>query len=403
MNTRLQVEHPVTEMITGVDIVEQMIRIAAGHTLSPRTQSEVKLNGWAIESRVYAEDPLRGFLPSIGTLKRYAEPSGEGVRVDSGVVEGGEISIHYDPMISKLITYGATRDEALALMRKALDGYVIRGLTHNINFLRSLCDHPRFIAGKLTTNFIPEEYPQGYKGAKLEKDDMLALVASAVMVYAQMLRQQTSISGKQRTFDADAYVASTLSKLVVGFGAGAGEAQGFDVAVRVGSGSKAGSSQLSMDIVAQNSAEHGGVSKRNVVVESTYKRGEHVFQSTVDGRDYTLQVVSSSDGSPKLTLSFAGSSFPLEIRSPRQSELLKYMPLKEVLDTSKLVVSPMPGAVFSVKVKVGDEVSPGQEVAVVEAMKMQNALRATNAGKVKAVHVKKGQTVVADQVLIELE
>ena len=399
MNTRLQVEHPVTEMITGVDIVEQMIRIAAGHTLSPRTQAEVKLNGWAIESRVYAEDPLRGFLPSIGTLKRYVEPSGEGVRVDSGVVEGGEISIHYDPMISKLITYGATRDEALAHMRKALDGYVIRGLTHNINFLRSLCDHPRFIAGKLTTNFIPEEYPQGYKGAKLTKDDVLALVASAVIVYAQMLRQQTSISGKQRTFDADAYVASTLSKLVVGFGAGASEAQSFDVSVRT-SGAQG---QLSMDIVGQNNAEHGGVSKRGVVVESSYKRGDHVFSSKVDGRDYTLQVVASSDGSPKLTLSFAGSSFPLEIRSPRQSELLKYMPLKEVLDTSKLVVSPMPGAVFSVKVKVGDEVAPGQEVAVVEAMKMQNALRATNAGKVKAVHVKKGQTVVADQVLIELE
>lgn len=399
MNTRLQVEHPVTEMITGVDIVEQMIRIAAGHKVTPSNQADVQLKGWAVESRVYAEDPLRGFLPSIGTLKRYVEPVGENIRVDSGVTEGGEISIHYDPMISKLITYGKDRNEALALMRKALDAYVIRGLTHNVNFLRSLCDHPRFIEGRLTTNFIPEEYPEGYKGAHLTKLDVLALVGSAVMVYGAMLKQQTSVSNRLRSFDADAYIHKELAHLYVGFGAGASEAQQFRITVHSLATSKVdGAAELTLDILSE-----GGVSEKGVTVRSDYKRGDQVFASLVDGKPYTLQVLSSSDGSPKLALSFAGSSFALEVRSPRQHELLKYMPIKEVLDTSKLVLSPMPGAIFAVKVVVGEEVAAGQEVVVVEAMKMQNALRATNSGKVKAVHVKKGQTVTADQVLIEFE
>lgn len=392
MNTRLQVEHPVTEMITGVDIVEQMIRIAAGHVVTPSKQKDVQLKGWAIESRVYAEDPLRGFLPSIGTLKRYVEPEGSNVRVDSGVREGGEISIHYDPMISKLITYGADRNEALKHMRTALDSYVIRGLTHNVNFLRSLCDHPRFIEGRLTTNFIPEEYPQGYKGAKLEKADVQALVGSAVLVYSAMLAQQTSLTGRQASFDPRAFQRRELESLVVSFGAGASDAQQFTV--HVTDVQVQGDTQtLTMDIGAD----------KGVSVKSNYARGEQVFHAIVGGKDYMLQVISSSDGSPKLQLSFAGSTFDLSIRTPRQAALLQYMPVPEVKDTSKMVLSPMPGAVFALKVKVGDEVSPGQEVVVVEAMKMQNALRANTAGKVKKVHVKQGQTVTADQVLIELE
>jgi len=399
MNTRLQVEHPVTELITGVDIVEQMIRIAAGHKVTPSQQSDVKLEGWAIESRVYAEDPLRGFLPSIGTLQRYSEPKGDNVRVDSGVQEGGEISIHYDPMISKLITYGRDRNEALAHMRTALDSYVIRGLTHNVNFLRSLCDHPRFIEGRLTTNFIPEEYPNGYKGASLSKQDVQALVSSAVLVHAAILRQQTSIENKLASFDADAFVRSELSGLVVGLAAGAGEAQQFEVKVNSVQRAADGSVELAMDLLNTGS----GPSEKGLTVRSAYRRGDLVFDAQVGGKTYTLQVLQSSEGSPRLSLSLAGSSFALEVRSARQQSLLHHMPVPQVRDTSKLVLSPMPGAVFAVKVKVGDEVSPGQEVVVVEAMKMQNALRAQVAGKVKSVQVKPGQTVVADQVLIEFE
>ena len=192
MNTRLQVEHPVTEAITGLDLVEHMIRVAAGQPLS-FAQKDVRLEGWALESRVYAEDPLRGFLPSIGKLVRYVEPRGEGVRVDSGVREGSDISVYYDPMISKLITYAPTRNEALARMRAALDQYVIRGVTHNINFLRSLCDHPRFIRGDLSTAFIPEEYPDGYKGAEMSDEDVVVLLGTAVAVRA---RQALGVLGE---------------------------------------------------------------------------------------------------------------------------------------------------------------------------------------------------------------
>lgn len=390
MNTRLQVEHPVTEQITGVDIVEQMIRIAAGHNLLPAKQSDITINGWALESRVYAEDPLRGFLPSIGNLKRYVEPSGEGVRVDSGVVEGSEISIHYDPMISKLITYGKDRTEALAFMRQALDSYVIRGVTHNINFLRSLCDHPRFIEGRLTTNFIPEEYPNGYKGAKLTTDDVDALVSAAVLVYEGRIRQRLSLEGQNKSFDAAAFIESETKNLVVSFGAGE-DAKTFNIGLDniVVDGN---SRRLNLDVAG-----------KKVSIASAYQRGQQVFAAEVNGKPYTLQVIASNDSSPRVTLSCAGTSFTLDVRTPRQNELLKYMPVQEAQDTSKLIVSPMPGAVFSIKVKVGEEVAPGQEVAVVEAMKMQNALRAENGGVVKAIKVKAGQTVTADQVLIEFE
>ncbi|MDO9333446.1 MAG: biotin/lipoyl-containing protein [Dehalococcoidales bacterium] len=381
----------MTEQITGIDIVEQMIRIAAGHALLPAKQTDVKINGWALESRVYAEDPLRGFLPSIGNLKQYVEPSGANVRVDSGVVEGSEISIHYDPMISKLITYGKDRTEALAHMRRALDSYVIRGVTHNINFLRSLCDHPRFIEGRLTTNFIPEEYPNGYKGASLSELDVRALVASAVVVKSALIAQQTSLSGVNKSFNAEKYANEETARLHVAFGAGI-DAKTFKVGVEKTNTTTAGKQTLQMNIDG-----------KPLTVESTYQRGQQVFDAVVDGKSYTLQVITSSDSSARLTLSFAGTSFTLDVLTPRQAELLKYMPLAEARDTSKLVVSPMPGAVFSIKVKVGEEVAAGQEVAVVEAMKMQNALRATNPGKVKAIKVKQGQTVTADQVLIEFE
>jgi len=416
MNTRLQVEHPVTEQITGVDIVEQMIRIAAGHKVNPVRQEDVKLQGWALESRVYAEDPLRGFLPSIGHLQRYIEPVGENVRVDSGIVEGSEISIHYDPMISKLITFGKDRNEALAHMRKALDSYVIRGLTHNVNFLRSLCDHPRFIEGRLTTNFIPEEYPQGYKGADLSKDDGRALVSAAVLVRAAMVQAQTSLLDPAipTSFNRQAFVGASMRDLIVTFNnPTTGESVQFKVRVNKIRTQKQSeqneeidedqASTLELDMGLQD-VSNASATTEPLVVRSTYKRGDLVFDvDLAGGRRYTLQVLTSNDGSSNLTLSLAGTSFNIDLRTPREAALLRHMPVPEVIDTSKLIVSPMPGAVHTIKVQVGDEVAAGQEVVIVEAMKMQNALRAASPGKVKAIHVKPGQTVTADQTLIEFE
>lgn len=392
MNTRLQVEHPVTEQITGVDIVEQMIRIATGEPLRYK-QEDIKINGWSFESRVYAEDPLRNFLPSIGTLKRYVEPKGPHIRIDSGIREGSEISIHYDPMISKLITYGATRNEALQYMREALDSYVIRGLTHNINFLRSLCDHPRFIEGRLSTAFIPEEYPQGYKGATLTNKQQDALLASAANVYLVGLRNQVSLTGKQRSFNPSAYVDHRLHELVITL-------LDKHYRIRLVTKDALNSCKVSFDITP---LEGDNKTPTTVDIETSYQRGDWVFVSTVNGTQYVFQVMSVSDSSPILAIQYAGTSFKMEVRSPREYELMKFMPVKEVVDTSKLVVSPMPGAVFAIKVKAGDTVFAGQEVCIVEAMKMQNALRAVNNGVVKKIHVKQGQTVSADQVLLELE
>jgi len=401
MNTRLQVEHPVTEAITGVDLVEQMIRIAAGAPL-PFTQQQVTIHGWAFESRVYAEDPLRGFLPSIGTLKRYVEPKGDQIRVDSGIREGSEISIHYDPMISKLITFGETRDEALQKMREALDSYVVRGVTHNINFLRSLCDHPRFIAGRLSTKFIPDEYPDGYKGASINEKEEKALVASALLVYSRLLTNQASIEGGQfESWDGDQWHMGKIKQTVVNL-------QGKEYQCRC-----LGFADKDDDEEEEDEGEEGEERKgqvlqieingETVTASSRYERGELVFVSHVSSVPYTLQIGSVSDGSSSLSLIYAGTSFSISILSPLEKALSVHMPIPVVVDTSRLIVSPMPGAVFSIKVSVGDTVVAGQEVCVIEAMKMQNALRVVKSGKVKSINVKVGQTVQQDSVLIELE
>jgi propionyl-CoA carboxylase alpha chain len=386
MNTRLQVEHPVTEQITGIDLVEQMIRIAAGLPISVK-QNEIKINGWALESRVYAEDPLRGFLPSIGTLSRYNEPKGNNIRIDSGIREGNEISIYYDPMISKLITYGANRTEALQKMREALDSYVIRGVTHNINFLRSLCDHPRFIAGNLTTKFIPDEYPNGYKGANINDEETNAIIAAATLIYTRLLHNQVSINNKLSSFSIDDFLTEQLSELHIKF-------LNNNYSIKTQSYSII-NSILSLNLLINNSVA--------IEINSDYSRGDYVFQCNVNGCNYTMQTMQINDGLTYINLTYAGSVFSINILNKKQFDLQQYMPIPKIIDTSKLILSPMPGAVFSIKVNEGDSVVAGQEICVVEAMKMQNALRAQSSGKVKALHVKKGQTVQADQLLVELQ
>ena len=447
MNTRLQVEHPVTEAITGLDLVEHMIRVATGEPLSFQ-QQDVQLKGWALESRVYAEDPLRGFLPSIGKLVRYVEPSGEGVRVDSGVREGSDISVYYDPMISKLITYADTRDGALARMRQALDEYVIRGVTHNINFLRSLCDHPRFIRGDLTTAFIPEEYPDGYKGATMEDDDVTVLLGTAVAVRAQQVLGGMSSgagsgngSGGWDTAAAESRFEASVGEMMVTW---AGRT--FRVRAKVDRQQLAMlEMELQVDELPQqqqqeqqqdgSSDQHQQQQQQPLLhskgrFSTTYQLGTTVVTATYSSHDtnaatnnkstlpsskasssssssqpttHTLQVLHLSESTNKLQLITRGTAFTLRTHTPLQHSLTAHMPVHPPLDTSKQVLSPMPGVVFSVKVSVGEEVVAGQEVCVVEAMKMQNALRVSGSGKVKAVLVKQGQTVSADQVLIELE
>lgn len=396
MNTRLQVEHPVTELVTGVDLVEQMIRVAAGHKL-PFTQNDLKINGWALEARVYAEDPLRDFLPSIGKLKRYVEPKGDGVRCDSGIEEGANISIYYDPMICKLITYGKDRPEALQRLRGALDSYVIRGVTHNVNFLRSLTDHPRWIKGEINTKFIPDEYPEGFKGHVLADADKQVLASGALIIASRIIANQVTVSGQLPSFNPTEFHKQRLSNMTVQVGE-----ESYQAAITVNEITPAG--QKLTAVVTPASADGKPTGKPvTLSISSSYKRGDLVFDVYVNGVSTRLQAISISDGMPTYNIQLKGTEYPVTVFSAQQAALNPIMPEIPKLDTSKLIVSPMPGQVYSIAVNVGDKVAPGQEVAVVEAMKMQNALRALDGGIVKAIKVKAGQNVARDQILIEFE
>lgn len=394
MNTRLQVEHPVTELISDIDLVEEMIRVAAGHPLA-KTQDDIKINGWAVESRVYAEDPKNDFLPSIGRLDRYVEPEGVdgSVRVDSGVREGGEISIYYDPLISKLITYAPTRAEAIDRMRDALDTYVIRGVTSNVCFLRALMDHPKWLSGDITTAFIEEEYPDGFKGIDLTTHDHQVLVSSAVLNRVRQMSTQLSINGQQSGFDATQLQETTLADLVV-------RAGGLRLAVSVQS------CNVDLDkgeFAATMVVEEEGKEATTIEASGTVDPTGIVLDVVVGGQKSTIQILEASDDAAVTSLQYKGNVFPVEVRTRRHDELQSMMPVVEELDVAKFILSPMPGAIFSVNVKEGDKVVAGQEVAVIEAMKMQNAIRAVKPATVKAVHVKPGQTVAAEELLVELD
>ena len=360
MNTRLQVEHPVTELITGLDLVELMIRVAAGGKL-PFQQKDVKLQGWAVEARLYAEDPFRNFLPSTGRLVKYREPeAGPDVRVDTGVYEGGEISMFYDPMIAKLCTHGSTRDAAIDRMRRALDEFYVRGVSHNVPFLAALMAHPRFRAGKLTTNFIAEEFKGGFTAEHLPPKDPAVLAAVAAVVD----RIHAHRAGAPQ---AERVVMLNRSAMPVSVSGG-----GLEFAV---------------DIDAHR-----------IEIESDWAPGEPLMRARVDQHPVVVQIDPLGSG---WRLTHEGGQADVLVLTPRQAELYALMPVKAAPDTSKFLLSPMPGLLASVAVSEGQEIKAGEALAVVEAMKMENVLRATRDGTVKTLHAKAGDSLRVDQKIIE--
>ena len=368
-----KVEHPVTECVTGLDLVELMIRVAAGEKL-PLTQDDVSTNGWAIECRVYAEDPTRNFLPSIGRLIRYREPVSEpGTRIDSGVYEGGEISIYYDPMIAKLITEGADRGEAVARMRRALDAFHIRGVAHNLSFLNALMKHPRFLEGRLSTDFIADEFPDGFAAIEPDEDTVARFVVLAAALHRQVAERATRISGQLDGRDA---VAGDDWVVVV-----AGDH--FPVhAIADG------------DRVEVSRAGHG------YEVEGSWRPGTPFFRGVLDGAAFCVQIDRVGLG---YRLTEGGSTIEVQVITPRMAELARFMPVKEDADTSKFLLSPMPGLLVSIDVDVGQEVKAGQELAVIEAMKMENILRAERDGAIKTLHADPGESLAVDQAILEFE
>jgi|TARA_Y100000294_G_scaffold103964_1_gene96627 propionyl-CoA carboxylase alpha chain len=373
MNTRLQVEHPVTELITGLDLVEQMIRIAAGEKLA-FSQEDVVLNGCAIEARIYAEDPFRDFLPSSGRLVRYRPPDGDGhVRVDTGVAEGGEISIYYDPMIAKLITYGPTREEAAARMSGALDQFHISGVRHNIGFLAALIAHPRFAEGRLSTDFIAEEYPDGFHSRDLTPEDPRLLIAVAGCVHRAYQARASMISGQ--TAGRERVVSDDWVVIL----------RGGAVPVRIKPVD--GGYELVVEGV-------------DILIETAWKLGQPLFRGTLNGRGFCLQVERQGVA---YRLFHGGAEAEVLVLSPRHAELQALMPVEEAPDTSKYLLSPMPGLLISLSVEEGQEVKAGEELAVIEAMKMENVLRAERDGVVAAIKAGPGDSLAVDQVILEFE
>ncbi|ETX29520.1 acetyl-CoA carboxylase biotin carboxylase subunit [Roseivivax isoporae] len=394
MNTRLQVEHPVTELITGVDLVEQMIRVAAGETL-PFAQGDLKIGGWAIENRLYAEDPYRNFLPSIGRLTRYRPPAevaagplsdagkwheagipeGEAaVRNDTGVYEGGEISMYYDPMIAKLCTWGPTREAALARMRVALDAFEVEGIGHNLPFLSAVMDHPRFVAGDMTTAFIAEEYPDGFEGVSLDDAALRRIAAAAAAMNRVAEIRRARISG---TLDNHERRVGEHWNVAL---------QGTDYDLSVAADREGATVRFA-----------DGLSHR---VTGAWTPGETLARMQVDGADLVLKVGKISGG---FRLRSRGADLKVHVRSPRQAELARLMPEKAPPDTSKMLLCPMPGLVVKLHVGEGDEVQEGQALATVEAMKMENILRAERRSTVTRMHAAEGDSLAVDDVIMEFE
>ena len=368
MNTRLQVEHPVTELITGLDLVEQMIRVAAGEPLA-FAQDDLNINGWAVESRIYAEDPYRGFLPSIGRLVRYAPPA-EGergayrVRNDSGVREGDEISMFYDPMIAKLCTWGATREAAVDGMGRALEDLELEGLGHNTPFLSAVMDQARFRSGALSTSYIRDEFPDGFHG--LEPHGFGRDVLTAVAVYAQLLAARRTGSAPRADWIVE----------------GAGERR----AVRA----------IPQDDGLALVAEGRDLRLKDV----EWRPGRTLFRGVLDDRPFTASLTPAAEG---FDVRHRAARARVLVLTPLSAELHANLPKRAAADTSKRIVSPMPGLIVSVEVEVGREVKTGEALMVIEAMKMQNILKAERDGVVKVVGVKPGDSVAADEVLVEFQ
>ena len=380
MNTRLQVEHPVTELVTGIDLVEQMILIAAGEKLAIR-QKDVKLNGWAVESRLYAEDPYRNFLPSIGRLTRYRPPE-EGafgdivVRNDTGVAEGSEISMFYDPMIAKLCTWAPTREQAIDAMSDALDGFVVDGIQHNIPFLSALMQHPRWRAGNLSTGFIAEEFPDGF--APIEPGDADKAVLAAVATAVELLRRDRldRLSGRLAPHSGD-----IKRNWVVKIGRDYIETSIVEGMISV---------PMEIDL-----AIGGG---KPLTVTSDWRPGDAIWRGRVGKRTVSAQIRPVTNG---VRIDWKGMSVVARAMLPRTAELERLMPEKLPPDTSRMLLCPMPGLVVSVAVTEGQEVKAGETLAVVEAMKMENVLRAERDLTVAKINAKAGDSLAVDAVIME--
>ena len=384
MNTRIQVEHPVTELVTGIDLVEQMIRVAAGEKLSLK-QSDIKIDGWAIEGRIYAEDPYRNFLPSIGRLVYYRPPedskqSGLTIRNDTGVTEGSEISLFYDPMIAKLCAHGPSRDAAIDLMTEALDTFYIQGIDHNISFLSAVMGQKRFRDGQLNTNYIEQAFPDGFHGAVLEPHEIDRMIAMAVFAHGKEVSRAYGISGRLhetlRTVNGD---------WVVRFGD-----ENYSVILQMtGAGA---------DVVIGPS--EGGDGSRRMSVESLWHPGEPVLRAKINGASFVAQIRPATEG---WFLSHRGARVKVVVRTKRAAELAVLLPVKSVADTSKYLLCPMPGLVVSIGVEVGQEVKVGEPLAVVEAMKMENVLTAQRDAVIGKVVVMPGDSLSVDDVILEFE
>ncbi|WP_019400960.1 acetyl/propionyl/methylcrotonyl-CoA carboxylase subunit alpha [Chelatococcus sp. GW1] len=377
MNTRLQVEHPVTEMVTGIDLVEEMIRIAAGEKLR-FSQEDIRLDGWAVESRVYAEDPTRGFLPSTGRLVTYRPPAegeadGARVRNDTGVVEGGEISIYYDPMIAKLIPHAPTRAAAIAAQQRALDAFAIDGIRHNIPFLSALMAHPRWQEGHLSTGFIAEEFPEGFAMPKPEGEVAIHLAAVAAAIDHLFNERKRRISGQLRSAKPVRFERERVVML--------------------------GREAVPLTIDDRDGAlVLAFADGRTVAVASSWRPGEPVWQGRVDGKAIAVQVRPILNG---VALAHAGTATEARVYTRREAELAALMPEKVAADTSKQLLCPMPGLVKAIAVAEGQEVKAGETLAIVEAMKMENVLKAERDGTVAKIHAKEGDSLAVDAVILE--
>jgi propionyl-CoA carboxylase alpha chain len=380
MNTRLQVEHPVTELVTGIDLVEQMIRVAAGEALKIK-QGDVTVSGWAVESRIYAEDPLRNFLPSTGRLVKYQPPAelsvgGITCRNDTGVYEGGEISIWYDPMIAKLITHASTREQAIEAMANALDAFAISGIRHNLAFLSAVMQHPRFHAGRLSTGFIAEEFPDGFHGLQPQGESAEILVAVATtidhvlgerkrLISGQMVGRRVTREGRRQVQLADAQYRADVSR----------ESEHIKV-------------QIARD----------GLEAGTYVLQSPWKPGDIVWSGTLNGDPLSVQVNMIPNG---FDLAHRGIRVNAWVYTEREAAAAQLMPLKKVTDAGKALRCPMPGLVVSISVKEGQEVKLGETLAVVEAMKMENVLRAERDATVGRILAKPGDSLAVDAVILE--
>jgi propionyl-CoA carboxylase alpha subunit len=384
MNTRLQVEHPVTELVTGIDLVEQMIRVAAGEKLELK-QSEIKLDGWAVESRIYAEDPYRNFLPSIGRLAKYRPPEegtkdGVTVRNDTGVFEGGEISMYYDPMIAKLVTHAPTREAAIDAQADALDAFYIDGIQHNVPFLAALMAHPRWRSGELSTGFIAEEFPDGFQGRLAEGEDAQVLAAVASTIDHQNNNRRRQIT-QQMSGSPVAFAARRI--------------------VNLGSDSI----ELKVHTVDDDSydvtfVDEKGTNSKPVSVHSNWRPGDAVWTGTFGKKTVNVLVRPILNG---LDLSYRGIQVPVYVYTTREAELAALMPEKVAADMTKYLLCPMPGLVKLIHVEEGQSVQAGDSLAVVEAMKMENILRAERDGVVKKVNAGPGDSLAVDEVILEFE